>query len=306
MNSNPFEPVSPEPATLQPTDSTPDDFMADNDNLRAKPARPAVMLDGVSPAPGFNQSAPAVASYGPTPVVAETPPAGVAFGGTGYGSPSPLANPVTSTDDSLLGDNDMATNDDFLNSAPDPSANQPDQLTAAIDALPADEPGDHKKQSKKDKKAAAKAAKASAKNDKPPRQFTISIASIILFLLAAGGIGGTIYYYMQNDANQGKIKTYQAQVAELQNNGASSSDSDNKTSSQFDALQDKITELTKQNEAKQKTLDENKTKIDDLTKKNSDLTKTNDDLTKKVQNISDLTTRVDTMLKKLETIYANQ
>ncbi len=295
MNSNPFEPVSPEPATLEPSDNAPDDFMADNnDNMPAKPARPAVMLDGVSPAPAntFDPNTPPVdiATMGSALAPNEGP-----FEGSGAGDLN--ASPVVDNSDSLLNDSD--TSSDFLNSTP-ASTNAADDSTPILSGmLPDDKPAEA------DNKADKKKAKKDKKADKPARQFTISTASIILFLLAIGGIGGTVYYYMQNNANYDKMKTYQAQVAELENNGTSTSDTENKTSSQFDALQDKITELTTQNEAKQKTLDENKTKIDDLTKKNTDLTKTNEDLTKKVQSISDLTTRVDTMLNKLNTIYPN-
>ena len=197
--------------------------------------------------------------------------------------------------DSLLNDSDTSNN--FLSSNPEsPETAGATPLLSGM--LPDDQPTDPN--DKFDKKKAKKDKKAAIKGDKPTRQFTISIASIILFLLAVGGIGGTIYFYMQNSSNSDKVKTYQARVAELENNGASTSDSENKTSSQFDALQDKITELTKQNEAKQKTADENKTTIDDLTKKNNDLTKTNEELTKKVQNISDLTTRLDKMLSRME------
>ena len=297
MNTNPFEPVSPEPATFEPTDNAPDDFMADNSNLRGKPARPAVMLDGVSPAPGFNAMS-QNNSFEPTTTVVDavtTDDAAVenSLEATETNSDTPSAvdqlESATSAD-SLLNDNEPLS-DGFLN----------DTSSSSVEASPVS-PAVSAPINKKDDK---KSTKKAAKGEKPPRQFTISIASIILFLLAAGGIGGSVYFYMQNNSNLNKNKTYQAQIAELQNNGASTSDSENKTSSQFDALQDKITELTKQNEAKQKTIDENKIKIDDLTKKNNDLTKTNEDLTKKVQSISDLTTRVDTMLNKLDNLLAN-
>lgn len=296
MNSNPFEPVSPEPATLEPSDNAADDFMADNsDNISAKPARPPVMLDGVSPAPASNSFDPA------------TPPVDIVTMGSALapnegpfeGSSANIGSNVDASD-SLLNDSDTSNN--FLGSNPE-SLETAGATPLLSGMLPDDQPTDPN--DKFDKKKAKKDKKAAIKGDKPTRQFTISIASIILFLLAVGGIGGTIYFYMQNSSNSDKVKTYQARVAELENNGASTSDSDNKTSSQFDALQDKITELTKQNEAKQKTADENKTTIDDLTKKNNDLTKTNEDLTKKVQNISDLTTRVDTMINKVDKLITN-
>jgi cell division protein FtsB len=295
MNSNPFEPVSPEPATFEPTDSAPDDFMADsnNNNGAAKPARPAVMLDGVSPAPASTSFDPNTPPVDITTMGSALAPNEGPFEGSGAGDTT--AN-TSDTSDSLLNDND-APNDNFLNDASEPAKDTDTSTPILSGMLPDDKPVDDKADKKK--------AKKDKKGDKPARQFTISIASIILFLLAIGGIGGTIYYYLQNSSNSDKVKTYQARIAELENNGASTSDSENKTSSQFDALQDKITELTTQNADKQKTLDDNKTKIDDLTKKNADLTKTNEDLTKKVQNISDLTTRVDTLVNKLNGIYPN-
>ena len=132
------------------------------------------------------------------------------------------------------------------------------------------------------------------------------MATIVFFILTLAGIGGTVYFYMQNNDTSNKLADAKAQVDKLNANSSSSTTSDNKSNSQYDALQNKITDLTSQNADKQKTLDDNKKTIDQLNAKNADLTKSNDDLTKKVQNISDLTTKVDTMVNKLNNIYANQ
>lgn len=293
MNSNPFEPVAPEPAELKPTDNQPDNFAADSGgfggsfenptgDLGAKPARPSVMLDGITPNPApLNDisSVPNAPNTGDNPIDD--------FGG------------MLKSKDDITNPHDPV---DAANALPKNPENPLDGVSNDGEFLGNMAPKDDSKPI--DKKAAKEAKKAGKlgmeQGVKPPKQFTISIASIILFILAAGGIGGTIYFYMQNNTNMDKLKTSQAQVEELKNNGADVSNSEDKTTNQFDALQNKITDLTKQNAEKQTTLDANKTKIDELTKKSDELTKKNDELTQKVQNISDLTTRVDAMLKKLE------
>lgn len=165
MNSNPFEPVSPEPATFEPTDSAPDDFMADsnNNNGAAKPARPAVMLDGVSPAPASTSFDPNTPPVDITTMGSALAPNEGPFEGSGAGDTT--AN-TSDTSDSLLNDND-APNDDFLNDASEPAKDTDTSTPILSGMLPDDKPVDDKADKKK--------AKKDKKGDKPARQFTISI-----------------------------------------------------------------------------------------------------------------------------------
>lgn len=286
MNSNPFEPVAPEPAELKPTDNEADIFMDNNDdfsNSTPKLARPSVMLDGISPNPESlqdNSSEDGFTGNSTSPTTSATIDGILSQNDKIDIAMNNSSNDISSPD--LLNDSINSEND-FLNNKDEQS------VTAAVPIG-----------SSEDKKAAKKAEKQAKQSNKPPRQFTISIASIILFLLAAGGIGGTIYFYMQNSDNASKLKDSQAQVEELKNNGADVSTSETKTSAQFDALQEKIASLTKQVAERQKTIDENKTKIEDLTKKNADLTKENTSLSTKASDIGTMTTRIDSMLGKME------
>lgn len=284
MNNNPFEPVAPEPAELTPTDNSADNFSADSDNfggesisVNTKAPRTGIAIDGINPKldSDFNSQ-----SIGNDSIHATLNNA----------VKSPVSSPVVTvqtpdSNDDLLTD-DIDKNSLLENVNDDASRDKTDaKLSSSIEEL-----------DQVDK----------VPDNKPTKKFTISVATIVFFILTLAGIGGTVYFYMQNNDTSNKLADAKAQVDKLNANSSSSTTSNNKSNSQYDALQNKITDLTSQNADKQKTLDDNKKTIDQLNAKNADLTKSNDDLTKKVQNISDLTTKVDTMVNKLNNIYANQ
>lgn len=287
MNNNPFEPVAPEPAELTQTDNEPDNFLSEDDgdiiNVTSKPSRPNVMLDGVSPMQNLSD----------------------ADGGTdGPIDSNAIADAVSDTSSSLETNALVDAPDDsltdepsddgkFLDSAAE-TATETDNLANLDSALTA-------AAAISDEKSKNNAKKGNG--GKPAKQLKISLLTIVLFVLTLAGIGGSVFFYLQNQANLDKLDTAEAKVAQLTNSSSESATSENKSANQYDALQDKITDLTQQNADKQKTLDENKKTIDGQTTKINTLTKSNEDLTTKVQNISDLTTRLDTMLKKLEGIY---
>ena len=85
------------------------------------------------------------------------------------------------------------------------------------------------------------------------KQVTISVLTIVFFVLfvAAGALAG--YFYYDNNKNKDSLADAQAELQQLKDETNASSNSSNKASTQFDALQDKIAELTTQNEDKQKT-----------------------------------------------------
>ncbi len=283
MNNNPFEPVAPEPAELTPTDNAADNFSADGDNfggetisVNTKAPRTGIAIDGISPKIDNDFS---TSSTGGDSI----------HTALNNAVKSPIIEPVVSTQSSLSDDNLLADDTDknsLLETVSTDEPNSEGKLSSSIQEL-----------DQVDKKT---------NNNRPAKKFTISVATIIFFILTLAGIGGTVYFYLQNSDTSSKLADAQAQVDKLTANSNDSATSDNKSNSQYDALQNKITDLTSQNADKQKTLDENKKTIDQLNSKNTELTKSNDDLTKKVQNISDLTTKVDTMMSKLNTIYSNQ
>ena len=92
-------------------------------------------------------------------------------------------------------------------------------------------------------------------------------------------------------------------MQQLTDENNSSTTSSNKSSTQFDALQDKIADLTTQNEEKQKTIDENKTTIDNLNKQVSDL---NTKLTDAQNKLTSDTQVSDKMQSLITTMCANQ
>lgn len=115
------------------------------------------------------------------------------------------------------------------------------------------------------------AGKVKAAKAGQPKQLTVSVLTIIFFILFAGATATAIYFGIQNNKNVNALGDAQAELQQLKDQNADSSNSANKESTQFDALQDRIKELTEQNDAKQKTIDENKTTIDNLNKQVSDL-----------------------------------
>ena len=92
-------------------------------------------------------------------------------------------------------------------------------------------------------------------------------------------------------------------MQQLTDENNSSTTSSNKSSTQFDALQDKIADLTTQNEEKQKTIDENKTTIDNLNKQVSDL---NTKLTDAQNKLTSDTQVSDKMQSLITTMCANE
>lgn len=113
--------------------------------------------------------------------------------------------------------------------------------------------------------------KTKAAKNGQPKQLTVSVLTIIFFVLFIGAGAAAVYFGIQNNKNVNALGDAQAELQQLKDQNADSSNSANKESTQFDALQDRIKELTEQNDAKQKTIDENKTTIDNLNKQVSDL-----------------------------------
>ena len=309
-DNNPFQPATPKPAddSVLAGDADATNFAADAVTPPAAPKspRPAVMLDGISPAIDVNEDlTPPVdpinrdvleqalndhTASEPVESAADT-------GGTPFSlndldnfsdaSQDDSANATLNIDDSSITSDDAAANapSDVIAALAEPDAAP---VTDAIAAL-ADQ-ADSAPVAEVDKKAAKKAKKTSADSpapieplgEKPPKQFTISIMTIILFILAVAGIGGTIYFWIQNSKTSDALADAKAKVQQLTDQSNTANISGNKTSDQFTALQKNLADMTKQNDDKQKTIDDQKKTIDDQTKQITDLTtkaKTIDTLT---------------------------
>lgn len=136
-----------------------------------------------------------------------------------------------------------------------------------------------------------------------PKQLTISVLTIVFFVLFLGATATAVYFGIQNNKNGNELSDAQAKLQQLTDENNSSTTSSNKSSTQFDALQDKIADLTTQNEEKQKTIDENKTTIDNLNKQVSDL---NTKLTDAQNKLTSDTQVSDKMQSLITTMCANQ
>ena len=132
-----------------------------------------------------------------------------------------------------------------------------------------------------------------------PKQLTISVLTIVFFVLFLGATATAVYFGIQNNKNSNELSDAQAKLQQLTDENNSSTTSSNKSSTQFDALQDKIADLTTQNEEKQKTIDENKTTIDNLNKQvndlNTKLTDTQNKLTSDTQVSEKMQSLITTM-----------
>ena len=285
-DNNPFQPTLAKPADVIATDAAPDNFTVETPpGAAAKPPRPAVALDGISPS--FNDAEPDMAA--PAPIDSDT--LAQALSNHGVVNDSDASAP--SADAAAPAIKPFSLDDLGDTTATDTGSTPPavDTDAPAIDAAPSDAADANDPLSQI-------AALADDNSDtpstppvdvKPPRQFTISIATIILFILTLAGIGGTIYFYIQNNKNADALADAKAKVQQLTDQSTTSNVSSNKTSDQFDGLQKNLADMTKKSEDQQKTLDDNKKTIDDQTKQIADLTA-------KTQTIDSLTSQLSGLL----------
>ena len=132
-----------------------------------------------------------------------------------------------------------------------------------------------------------------------PKQLTISVLTIIFFLLFVVATCLAVYFYMQNNKNSDELSKTKASLQQLQDETNNSSNSSNKATTQFDALQDRIAELTTQNDEKQKTIDENNKTIDDLKNKNTELTNQVTEAQKKLTSDTQVSDKMQSLIVTL-------
>ena len=194
-----------------------------------------------------------------------------------------LANPVATT---KTGNNDSDATTSPISASLAAAAEAADGKSGGIELTPTNQP---------------KKNKGSKTNQ--PKQLTISVLTIVFFVLFLGATATAVYFGIQNNKNSNELSDAQAKLQQLTDENNSSTTSSNKSSTQFDALQDKIADLTTQNEEKQKTIDENKTTIDNLNKQVSDL---NTKLTDAQNKLTSDTQVSDKMQSLITTMCANE
>ncbi len=138
--------------------------------------------------------------------------------------------------------------------------------------------------------------KTKAAKNGQPKQLTVSVLTIIFFVLFIGAGAAAVYFGIQNNKNVNALSDAQAELQQLKDQNADSSNSANKESTQFDALQDRIKELTTDNDNKQKTIDENKTTIDNLNKQVTDLTKQVTDANNKLTSDTTVSDKMQSLI----------
>jgi hypothetical protein len=272
MNNNPFEPVTTEPSDGNPplTDNAADNFSADNNNLDADSAsittRPAALsIDGISPSYDDDNS---------TKVLK------IDEDGNSTVKDATSSNDILNDDHAgdflgeTLADESNETNSPSIETADPPKTDTPEVETPTPAAPPP----------------------AKIKPAKPTKTIKISLLTIIFLILALLGIGGTVWFYLQNNKNIDALESAKTEVQQLKDDLATTSSSENTTAGQYDGLNTKIEDLSGQNEEIQKTIDDYKKKNEDLTKQVADLTTERDNYKKQADNISGLTTKLDTLL----------
>jgi flagellar basal body-associated protein FliL len=280
MNNNPFEPVTTEPGDGNPplTDNAADDFTANSNagpdlgNLDDTPKAP-LSIDGISP------------SYNDMSADNDTTPKILKIDETGD------SKILDTTPTDILTDDHAA---DFLNDTlPDDSVTPSDNSEPIVPIAKNEEPA---------VESAPVAVTAPPPTDvkpaKPAKHVTISLLTIIFFVLAIIGIAGAVWFFIQNNKNANALADSKAKVQQLEDELSTSATAENTTSGQYEGLNDKIEDLTDKNSEGQKTLDETKKKNDELTKQVTDLTTQNAKLTKEAADISTLKTGVDKMLSE--------
>ena len=278
-NNDPFKPALARPLSDSDlaNDPHPDNFLAGNDGLGRRLNRRMTMDGVMQPELPETPAAPAMVEQ-PQPVEQPAPSAPAA--------PN-LANLTN------LPDAPVAPDFSDLNAAPnqDPLNNPlatPDEANANIlppeaDNTPADDD--------QSVNLFDQAAQVADNQKKPPKlatpkqkQVTISLLTIIFFLLFLASTGVAVWFGYDNNKKSTALADAQAKLAQSKDYLSDKTNTSTKTSTQFDALQAKIADLAKQNGEAKQQLDEKQKNIDDQNKKIADLTKQNGDFQNKINS----------------------
>ena len=281
-NNDPFKPALARPLSDSDlaNDPHPDNFLAGNDGLGRRLNRRMTMDGVMQPELPETPAAPATVEQ-PQPVEQPAPSAPAAP------DLSNLANLPDAPATPDFSDLSAAPNQDPLNNplatpneASTPSAKV---LPPEADTAPAD---DNQSVNLFDQ-----AAQVADNQKKPPKlatpkqkQVTISLLTIIFFLLFLASTGVAVWFGYDNNKKSTALADAQAKLAQSKDYLSDKTNTSTKTSTQFDALQAKIADLTKKNDEAKQQLDEKQKNIDDQNKKIADLTKQNGDFQNKINS----------------------
>lgn len=278
-NNDPFKPALARPLSDSDlaNDPHPDNFLAGNDGLGRRLNRRMTMDGVMQPELPETPAAPATVEQ-PQPVEQPAPSAPAA----------PNLSNLTNLPDAPatpdFSDLNAAPNQDPLNNPlATPSEANTNVLPPEADAAPAT--GDQ------NTNLFEQAAQVADNQKKPPKlatpkqkQVTISLLTIIFFLLFLASTGVAVWFGYDNNKKSTALADAQAKLAQSKDYLSDKTNTSTKTSTQFDALQAKIADLTKKNDEAKQQLDEKQKNIDDQNKKIADLTKQNGDFQNKINS----------------------
>lgn len=264
--NDPFRPALAKPLSDRDlaNDPHPDNFLAGNDGLGRRLNRRITMDNMLQPE----------APIPPTPVVEQPAPAVPEAPDLTdlSGLPEP---PATDFSDLKAAANQDPLDKPLDVKESDKDATQPEVDAAPVDAAPSDQPP----------VPTAKDQPPVARTKAPKqRQVTISLLTIIFFILFLASTGVAVWFGYDNNKKNAALADAQAKLAQSSDYISDRANSSSKTSTQFDALQAKIADLTKKNDEAKQQLDEKQKSIDDQNKKIADLTKQNGDFQTKINS----------------------
>ena len=298
MNNNPFQPANPVPPVMTPMDN--DDFAQISDLPQSKkdkkrdkknkkgrfaPNQPQapVMMDGVSPVKHNN-----IATDSPDPII------------------DPNMIQETLDDPNYSADGNITVQDHIESSSDEVNVHESDNVDVMEQPVDGDQPDTVQSDNPVVDQIAAIAEDSNSsttpdpKGPKSQKTLSISILTLIFFVLTLAGAGGSVYFFLQNRQNSSDLTDAQATISELRNDVADNAIVGDREGDQFTALQDRIVELIESNEEKQSTIEANEERIYELTARNATLTEERNRFQQQAANISDLTNRVTELVNILE------
>lgn len=258
-DNNPFKPVLPRPVSDNDLANDPnaDNFLAGSNGINDRLSQ-HVTLDGMLSANPQSQN-----DFGDIASLTNNR-ATTALGG----APKPSTQPV-------------ANHKPVIASEPKTADNKSDIFAAAAAAADgqsvAPKANDGKFKLEKKDLAKKDVAKKAAQNS-GEKQITISLLTIVFGVLFIISTIAAIYFYTQNNKSQSELADAKAKVSQLSDTANNDSAESSKATTNYDALQNRIQDLSKQVtdkdkdiSTKQKTIDDQNSKITSLSKQITDL-----------------------------------
>lgn len=145
-----------------------------------------------------------------------------------------------------------------------------------------------RRQAEKDAAKRAKTSTPRGLDHGAPKRIVITLPMIILVVVAVGLAVVSVMLWKSNDTTTNKLRSANAQVAQLQAEIGNASNATGVSTGQFSSLQSKIAQLTKQQTDDQKTIGDQKNQIGDLTNKLNTAQQQSNNITGLTNNISGL------------------